>query len=257
MSLEKINEYIKEEMKKKELKPEFLDIQKALFETFIIPKAQLSSLEEAKEAMTFAQVNTNEVDKKISELSSQKEKAREELITKFEKLVTRENKEELIKIFKKTKFIRRETLNYKMFKNLRPEVERMIKEVTNEEMVKLSPYKVAEIVRDEAMKYPVIQKFCELYQPETVGTDIDIWISKYAKTEEDIQQIKLHFTEISNSGFLTESMISNIAVRWSIMLGLSGNLGVDPESKKPLDQEMTNAVKEVSLIIRNNAVAVF
>lgn len=254
MSLEKINEFVQEEMKKRELSEDMTKLQKDVYEKVVIKKAKILSLEESLKAIQFAQVEAPVIKETLDKLNKELEEDKEVLTKTFESMIVEANKEDFVKLLKKTKFIHREAIDYKIFNNLRNETINIIKEKTNEELLLLSPYKVADLVQGER-KLPAIGKFLDLYKPETQGTDIDGWINKYSKKEDDEQQIRVHFAEISNGGFFTDTMIEDIAIRWSIMIGLSGNMKNDPETQKPLDPEMQEAVKEVTSVIKNNVVS--
>ena len=243
MSLEKVIEYIQEEMKKRELSEQTNNLRKEVYEKIVIKKAEILSLEEAAEALEFVGMDSSFIRSKLEELKKELEINKEELAKQLEALISVKHKDDFVKLLKKTKFINnRAPINHSTFKKANEHVANLLQEVTNEELVLLSPYKVAELVESEK-KIPAIGKFVDLYKPETAGTEIDGWIEKFAKKTDEAQQIRVHFTELS-SGIFTEDMIQDIAIRWSRMIGLSGNLINDPETQE--------AVKEAMAIIRKN-----
>lgn len=240
MSMNQINENIAEQLKNRRVSVELMQLQVDVLEKIVKVKAQILSLEEATAAIQFANVEAPSIANKMVELRNDLEKTKQELADKLETFITEENKEDFVKIVKKTKFIKRAPINHTFFANQNEYFNNSIIEITNEELVLLSPYKVAELIHTEK-KNPAIKNFVELYKPEAMETDIDEWINKYAKQMDDTQNIIRHYLELPTV-FLNEEGVKDIAFRWCIMLGLSEDLKNNKETQE--------AVEEASEIIK-------
>ncbi|MCK2000114.1 hypothetical protein MZM54_01780 [[Brevibacterium] frigoritolerans] len=216
-----------------------------VFEKIVKAKAQILSLEEATAAIKFANIEAPSITNKLIELKKELETANQELTGKLERLITEENKENFVKIVKKTKFIKRAPVNHAFFANRNEYFNNSILEITNEELVLLSPYKVAELIRSEK-KNPAIEKFVDLYKPEAMETEIEEWINKYAKQMDDAQNIIRHYLELPTV-ILLEDGVTDIAIRWSVMLGLSGDLENNKETQEAVE-EASNIIKKTTKV---------
>ncbi|MGF7535713.1 hypothetical protein AAGG74_18830 [Bacillus mexicanus] len=240
---DEISAYIKNEKLKRSVSEEMKELLQNVYENLFIKNAQLKSLETSIEALGFAELDSSFVEQKKEELIEEIELNKSNLTTKVEKMITEENKEDFIKIIKKTKFIQREPFDFKFFTNMRSETVNAITEGVYEEVTKLSPYKIADLVQSE-YKQPQIKKFLDLYKKNYLDSEISNWINQYGINKDDQQKILNHFDEIKTNVFLTEDMINRIAIRWSTMIGI--------EVSSPSEKDK-KAIEEVSEIIKNNA----
>jgi len=238
-----IVDFINEEKEKRKVSGEMQAMLDEVFEKIFMKKAKLRSIETAIDAMTFSDIDTKILEEQKDELVEEIDRDTDKLSKCIENMITPNFKDDFVKVLKKTKFIHREPFDFRFFSNLRPETKRAIEEGINEELVKLLPYKVAELVKDE-YKVPEINKFLTLYSVKLQSSEILMWIDKYAATKVEEQQILVHFDEIKNDGIYTDNMISEIAVRWAKMLGI--NVEKSTEENKKI-------IKEASELIRANA----
>ncbi|MGN5650606.1 hypothetical protein [Bacillus sp. Brlt_9] len=245
MYSKEVVDYLNNEMKKRAVSEEMMELQKDVYDKVLIKNAKISSLQTAMEALEFSDMDSSTVAAKIEEFKSEAASDKEELTKKVEKLINnKENKEDFIKVLKKTKFIKREVIDHKTFKLTDGKVLNMIKEVINEELVLLSPYKVAELVASEK-ENPALMRFLDLYQPKNEGTEIDNWFKNYAKDESDFQQIRLHLKELENQIQLPD-MVKEIAVRWTVMIGVGTE---NEEHFKKVVQEAVEIISKKAVII--------
>jgi len=258
LSLEKLNEHIQQELQKREVSETMANLQKEVYKLVVINEAKINSLQEALAAVKFVEVEAPILNEKLNELKAQLEKDKNYLTTKVEELVNNTFKEDFIKITKKTKFLQKELITYATFNKINehtihtPYVLNLLKEATNEELLRLSPYKIADLIHTET-KYSQIRKFVELYKEETKESKIDKWITTFAKNNDanEHQQIRLHYTEVKGMlqmGFSTTEMLQDIAIQWSIRLGYSGDIKNDPGTQKAV-KEVVNIMKEEAAIV--------
>ncbi|WP_088362502.1 hypothetical protein [Bacillus cereus] len=245
MYSKEVVDYLNNEMKKRAVSEEMMELQKDVYDKVLIKNAKIASLQTAMEALEFSDMDNSTVAAKIEELKSEAARDKEELIKKVEKLINnKENKEDFIKVLKKTKFIKREVIDHKTFKLTDGKVLNMIKEVINEELVLLSPYKVAELVASEK-ENPALMRFLDLYQSNNKGTEIDNWFKSYGKNESDYQQIRLHLQELENQ-ILIPDMVKEIAVRWTVMIGVGTE---NEEHFKKVVEEAVEIISKKAVII--------
>ncbi|MED2737445.1 hypothetical protein [Bacillus toyonensis] len=245
MFSQEVVDHLNQEMQKRKVSEEMQELRKGVYDKIIIKNAIIYSLQSAMEAMEFSSMDSSSVATKIEELKNEAKRDKEELTKKVEELINnKENKEDFIKILKKTKFIKREVIDHKTFKLTDDKVLNMINEVINEELALLSPYKVAELVASEKNN-PALKRFLDLYQPNTVGNEIDIWLNNYAVDESDFQQIRLHFMELENE-IMIPTMAEQIATRWAVMIGVKVE---NEEHLKKVVQEAVEIISKKAVII--------
>ncbi|MDU9693689.1 hypothetical protein O0Q50_21160 [Priestia aryabhattai] len=258
MSLEKLNEHIQQELQKREVSQDMANLQKEVYELVVIREAKINSLQEALAAVKFVGVESPILEEELNALRQQLKKDKAYLTEKVESLINNTFKEDFIKITKKTKFLQKELITHATFNKINehtihtPYVLNLLKESTNEELLRLSPYKIAELIQTET-KYSQIRKFVELYKLETKESKIDKWITTFAKNNDanEHQQIRLHFTEVKGMlqlGFSTTEMLQDIAVQWSIRLGYSGDVKNDADTQGAV-KEVVNILKEEAAIV--------
>lgn len=238
-----LSDFIKNEEIKRNVSDEMQTLLQKVYEKLFIKSAQLKSVETSIEALRFAGINISDLEHKKMKLSEEIDNNKVLLTSKVETMLTEKNKEDFIKIIKKTKFIQREPFDFKFFANMKSETVNAIKEGVYEELLKLSPYKIAALVRSETATHPQIRKFLDLYKEEYLESEILNWIKCYGSKTENQQQILTHFDDIKTQGFFTEDMIETVAARWARMIGINVSSPSDIDKK---------AITEVTEIIRNN-----
>jgi hypothetical protein len=238
-------DFFNQEMKNRNVSEEMQELRKDVYDKVVINNAKISSLQSAMEAMEFSSMDSSTVATKLEEIKNEVKRDKEELTKKVEEFINnKDNKKDFIKILKKTKFIKREVIDHKTFKLSDDKVLNMIKEVINEELVLLSPYKVAELVASEK-RNPDLMRFLDLYQPNTVGNEIDVWLKNYGVDESDFQQIRLHYQELETE-IMIPTMAEDIATRWAVMIGIKVE---NEEHLKKVVQEAVEIISKKAVII--------
>lgn len=241
MGMEKVNSYIESEMKKRELSPVFKDLQEEVYLKVVYTKAALRSLREALKAVEFANthlvdsdsvINVDGFKRQIMQLEKTLEKNREELQKKFQPLIADEYKEDLLKIVKKTKFKKGVEFDHRTFESMNEQRFGLVQVAICEELLKLAPYDVSKLIEPDR-HIPEAAQFVDLYRPQMVDSDIDFWIKKYQKNDDEVgaQVVREHYIEIMEEQCLFPQLLVDIVLRWTTTIGLAGRLD-DEETKE-------------------------
>lgn len=251
MSLEKINQYIQEELKKREVTQEMRSLQEQVYEEIVLIKSKINSLSLALQAAKFAELDTTYIKDGLDQLERKLSLNKENLRTKLEPMIIESYKEDFIKVVKKTKFLQGMPITFEVFNNVNQRTLYLLEVDTNEELVKLLPYKIAELIKDERCKYTQIQKFVDLYSTQKEDEEITKWIDKYAKSTEDTQQVISHYYEILEmlqETIFTSEMVENLVEQWCLRIGLPAYSDDTSVTKE--------AIKEMSEVISNKGIVV-
>jgi len=240
VGMEKVNSYIESELEKRELSPVFKDLQAEVYLKIVYAKAALHSLREALKALEFANtvvgfeslVDVEDFKKQVIQLDKTLENNRKELQSKFQPLIGAEHKEDLIKLVKKTKFKRGVVFDHKTFESLNDQRFGLVQVAVCEELLKLAPYEVSKIIEPER-HIPEVAQFVDLYRPQMVDSDIDFWIKKYQKNDDEVgaQVVREHYIEIMEEQCLFPQLLVDIVLRWATTIGMAGTLD-DDETKE-------------------------
>ncbi|WP_456363888.1 hypothetical protein [Priestia aryabhattai] len=259
MSAEKVNEYLVKELQKREVSEVMKNLQKEIYEKIVIKDAQINSLEDAIKGLDFVDFEVPAVKMKLDRLREELANNKASLTLRVEELINDTYKEDFVKVAKKTKFLQKELITHSTFSKINDHtiytehILNLLEETTNEELLHLSPHNIAALIQSEK-KHSQINKFVNLFKPETNETKIDDWITKFSKHKNisEHQQIRVHFTEVKamlQIGFSTKEMLQDIAIQWSVRLGLSGDHKNDSETQKAVKEAIEIMKEEAALII--------
>jgi len=259
LETEQLNDYLIKELQKHEVSEVMKNLQKEVYEKIVLKETQINSLEDAIKAMNFVGLETSAVEIKLNELEKELANNKANLTLKVDELINDTYKEDFVKVAKKTKFLQKELITHSTFSKINDHtihteyILNLLEVTTNEELLHLSPHNIAALIQSEK-KHSQINKFVNLFKPETNETKIDNWINKFSKHKNvsEHQQIRVHFTELKGMlqiGFSTEEMLQDIAIQWSVRLGLSGDYKNDPDTQKAVKEAIDIMKEEAALII--------